>query len=41
MKLFGSAKILINKIKNGENVRSLEAVEVVLVECRLKVHSQI
>ena len=32
-KLFGSAKKLINKTKNGENVLSLEIVEVVLVQC--------
>ena len=32
-KLFGSAKKLINKTKNGENVLSLEIVEVVLIQC--------
>ena len=31
MKLFGSTKKLIDKIKNWENVSSLEVVEVVLV----------
>ena len=31
MKLFHSTKKLINKTKNGENVPSLEEVEVVLV----------
>ena len=35
MKLFGSIKKLINKTKNGENVPSLEVVEVVLVQCNL------
>ena len=35
MKLFGSARKLIDKIKNGENVPSLEIVEVVLVQCNL------
>ena len=35
MKLFGSTKNLINKIKNGEKVPSLEVVEVVLVQCNL------
>ena len=35
MKLFGSSKKLVNKTKNGKNVRSLEAVEVVLVQCNL------
>ena len=33
MKLFGSSKKLIDKTKTGENVRSFEAVEVVLVQC--------
>ena len=32
-KLFGSAKKLIKKTKNGENVLSLEVAEVVLVQC--------
>ena len=32
MKLFDSTKKLIDKIKNGENVLSLEVVEVVLVQ---------
>ena len=36
MKLFGSTKKkLIDKIENGENVQSLEVVEVVLVQCNL------
>ena len=35
MKLFGSAKKLIDKTKNGENVPILEVVEVVLVQCDL------
>ena len=35
MKLFGSTKKLIDKIKNGENVSSAEVVEVVLVQCNL------
>ena len=34
MNLFGSRKTLIEK-KNGENGSSLEAVEVVLVQCNL------
>ena len=33
MKLFGSTKIIIDKTKNGENVASLEVVEIVLVQC--------
>ena len=33
MKLLGSTKKLIDKTKNGENVPSLEGVEVVLVKC--------
>ena len=32
MKLFGSTKKLIDETKNGENVRSLEVVEVVLIQ---------
>ena len=36
MKLFGSTKKLIDKIKNGKKVPSLEVVEVVLVKCNLK-----
>ena len=32
MKLFGSAKKLIDKTKNGDNVPSLEVFEVVLVQ---------
>ena len=35
MKLFGSTKKLIGKTKNGENVPSLEVVEVVLVQYSL------
>ena len=35
MKLFGRTKKLINKTKNGENVPSLEVVEVVLAQCNL------
>ena len=35
MQLFGSAKKLKDIIKNRENVRSLEVVEVVLVKCSL------
>ena len=35
MKLFGSRTKLIGKTKNDENVLSLEAVEVVLVQCNL------
>ena len=35
MKLFDTTKKLIDKIKNAENVSSLEAAEVVLVECNL------
>ena len=35
MKIFGSTKKLIHKTKNGENVPSLEVVEVVLVQCNL------
>ena len=35
MKLFGSTKKLIDKTKNGENVPSLGAAEVVLVQCNL------
>ena len=35
MKLFGSTKKLIGKTKNGENVPSLEVVEVDLVQCNL------
>ena len=31
MKLFGSTKNLIDKLKNGENVPSLEAADVVLI----------
>ena len=36
MKLFGSTKKLIDKMKNGKKVPSLEVVEVVLVKCNLK-----
>ena len=35
MKLFGSTKTLIGKTMNGDNVPSLEAVEVVLVQSNL------
>ena len=35
MKLLGSAKKVIDKDKNGENVPKLEIVEVVLVHCNL------
>ena len=35
MKSFGSIKKLIKKTKNGKNVRSLEVVEEVLVQCNL------
>ena len=35
MKLFGSAKKLIDKTKNGKKVSSLEVVEVVLFQCSL------
>ena len=35
MNLFGSTKKLINKRKKGENVSSLEIVEVVLVQCNV------
>ena len=35
IKLFGSTKKLINKTKNGEKVRSLQVVDVVLVQCNL------
>ena len=36
MKLFGSTKKLIEKTRNGEKVPSIEAVEVVLVQCNLE-----
>ena len=35
-KLLGSTKTLIDKTKNGENVLSLEVVEVVLVQCNYR-----
>ena len=35
MKLFGSTKSLIGETKNGENIPSLEVVEVALVQCNL------
>ena len=35
MKLFDSTKKLRDKIKNGENIPSLEVVEVVLIQCNL------
>ena len=36
MNLFGNTKKLTEKTKNGENVQSLEAVEVDLVQCNLE-----
>ena len=33
VKLFGSTKKLIDETKNGENVPSLQVIEVVLVQC--------
>ena len=33
IKLCGSTKKLVDKTKNGENIPSLEVVEVVLVQC--------
>ena len=35
MKPFGNTKKLIDKTKNGENIPSLEVIEVVLVQCNL------
>ena len=35
MELFGSTKKLINKIKNGENVPTLEVTELVLVQSNI------
>ena len=35
LKLFGSRKKIIDNTKNGENIWSLEVVEVVLVQCNL------
>ena len=35
MTLFGSTKKLIDKTKNGEDIPSLELVEVDLVQCNL------
>ena len=35
MKLFGSTKKLIEKIKNGENSQSYEVVKIHLVQCNL------
>ena len=35
MKLFGSTRKLIDKAKSGENIQSIELVEVVLVQCNL------
>ena len=35
MKFFGSTKKLIDKTKNGEKVRTIELVKVVLVQCNL------
>ena len=37
-KLFGSTKKSIGKIKNGENVPSLELVEVGLIQCNIVEH---
>ena len=36
-KLFGSIKMLIDKTKNRENVPIVDVVEVVLVQCNLKI----
>ena len=38
MELLGSTKKLIDKTRNGENVPSLEVVEVGLVQCNLVDH---
>ena len=35
LKLFGSAKKLLDKTKNGENLPSFEVVDVALVHCNL------
>ena len=35
MRLLGSAKKVVDKDKNGENVPKLESVEVVLIHCNL------
>ena len=35
MTLFGSTKTLMDKIIKGENVTSLEMVEIVLAQCKL------
>ena len=35
MRSFGSTKKLIGKTKTGENMPSLEVVEIVLVQCNL------
>ena len=35
MKLFGTTKILTEKTKTGENVSSIEVLEVALVQCNL------
>ena len=40
MMLFGSIKKLVGKTKNGENVPSLEVVEVVFIQCNNIVDSQ-
>ena len=37
-KLFGSTKKTVGKIKNGENVPSLEVVEVGLIQCNIVEH---
>ena len=36
MKLFSTTKKLNDKTKNGENVPSLEVIEIVLVQCFLE-----
>ena len=41
MKLSGSTKKLIEKTKNGENVPSLEVVEVFLVQCQYQQKSDV
>ena len=35
MRLFSSTKQLIDKTKHGENVPSLDVIEVVLIQCNL------
>ena len=39
MKLFGSAKTMIGKTKNGENVPLAEVVELALAQCNV-IHNQ-